>query len=189
MYNIEDLLEKVPEKIKYRATTSKKFKRDVFEFFDTDYFKDKSCLEIGCASGHTTFILSKLFKNVYGVDSSDTKEALKFCSDNGSNNVKFFKRDVYKNGLPTVEVDVILIDAEHTYKAVSLDIKNSLKLKSNSKKYFIFDDTGILPEVLRCVNDHCTKGILKIIKPIGCIPGDQFHRQLFSQEGLICVEN
>jgi SAM-dependent methyltransferase len=188
MIDLENLLSKVPEKIEFRNTTSKKFKRNVFEFFNTDYFKDKSCLEIGCANGHTTFILSKLFKQVYGINLTDTTEALNFCNENGSYNVEFFVQDVYTSGLPEVEVDVIMIDAVHTYEAVQSDIKNSLKLKSQNKKYFIFDDTGIEPQVLKSVTDYCDRDILKIVKKIGCIPGDKFHRRLYSEEGLICIE-
>jgi hypothetical protein len=185
---IDELLNKVPEKYQWRNTTSKKFKYDVYNFFNKPEFKDLSCLEIGCAKGHTTLILSKLFKKVYGINDICTKDALIFCNQNDSHNVEFFNRNVYTQGLPDIEVDVIMIDAIHTYSAVKTDIKNSLNLKSKNKKYIIFDDTGILPEVLTCVEDHCSSGLLKIVEKIGCVPGDTFHRPLYSHEGLICIE-
>ena len=143
MNDIESLLKLVPEKFEWRNTTSKKFKYDVYNFFNKDEFKNLSCLEIGCAKGHTTLILSKLFKNVYGINA---------------------------------------------YEAVTIDILNSLKLRSNNKKYLIFDDTGIEPPVLKAVNDMCHNNVLKIITTIGHKPGDFFHRELYSEEGLICVE-
>jgi len=185
---IEELLNKVPEKYQYRNTTSKKFKLDIYNFFNKPEFKELNCMEIGCARGHTTLILSKLFKQAYGINDVDTSDAQKFCNSNDSFNVEFFSQDVYTHGLPDLEVDVIMIDAVHTYEAVTIDILNSLKLRSNNKKYLIFDDTGIEPSVLKAVNDMCHNNVLKIITTIGHKPGDFFHRELYSEEGLICVE-
>lgn len=185
---IEKLLNKVPEKYEWRNTTSKKFKYDLYSFFNREEFKTLDCIEIGCAKGHTTLILSKLFNKVYGVNYDSTTDAFNFCKENDCTNVKFFTQDVYTQGFPNVEVDVIMIDAVHTYNAVKSDINNALKMKSKVKKHLIFDDVGILPEVLQCVIDHCNLGIIKPIKKIGCVPGDYFHRPLYDQEGLICIE-
>lgn len=188
MNNIDELLKLVPEKLEWKNTTSKKFKKDVYEFFNKPEFKELSCVEIGCARGHTTLILSNLFKKVYAINYDCTKEASKFCNDNGSFNIDFFNQDVYSKGLPDVEADVIMIDAVHTYNAVKIDITNSLKLKSKGKKHLIFDDTGIEPSLLKLVNEYCDKKILSIVKEIGRVPGDAFHRPIYSSEGVICVE-
>lgn len=185
---IEELLNKVPEKYQYRNTTSKKFKLDLYNFFNKSEFKELNCMEVGCAKGHTTFILSKLFKKVYAINDIDTSDAQKFCNSNESFNVEFFSQDVYKYGLPDAHVDVIMIDAVHTYDAVKIDIENSFKLRSNNKKYLIFDDTGICPDVLKIVKEKCEQNILQLITPIGCKPGDAFHRELYDYEGLICRE-
>ena len=185
---IENLLNAVPEKYQYVKTTSKKFKLDLYNFFNKSEFKELSCMEIGCAKGHTTLILSKLFKQIYAINDIDTSDAQKFCNSNGSSNVEFFSQDVYKYGLPDAVVDVIMIDAVHTYGAVKMDIENSLKLRSENKKYIIFDDTGICPEVLNIVKEKCDLNILQLITPIGCKPGDAFHRELYDHEGLICRE-
>ena len=158
---IENLLNAVPEKYQYVKTTSKKFKLDLYNFFNKSEFKELSCMEIGCARGHTTLILSKLFKQVYAINDIDTSDAQKFCNSNGSSNVEFFSQDVYKYGL---------------------------KLRSENKKYIIFDDTGICPEVLNIVKEKCDLNILQLITPIGCKPGDAFHRELYDHEGLICRE-
>ena len=77
---IEELLNKVPEKYQYRNTTSKKFKLDIYNFFNKPEFKELNCMEIGCARGHTTLILSKLFKQAYGINDVDTSDAQKFCN-------------------------------------------------------------------------------------------------------------
>jgi hypothetical protein len=185
---IENLLNIVPEKYQYVKTTSKKFKLDLYNFFNKSEFKDLSCMEIGCARGHTTLILSKLFKQVYAINDLDTSDAQKFCHLNGSYNVEFFSQDVYKHGLPNRNVDVIMIDAVHTYDAVKTDIENSLKLKSENKKYLVFDDTGICPDVYQIVKEKCDQNILQIIATIGCKPGDTFHRELYENEGIICRE-
>lgn len=188
MTDLDTILNAVPEKIQYRNTTSKKFKSDVYNFFNKPEFKELNCMEIGCAKGHSTFLFSKLFKQVYAINNVTIQEAQAFCSSNGSHNIEYFTQDVYKYGLPDAEVDVIMIDAVHTYEAVKTDILNTLNLRSKGKKYIIFDDTGILPEVLQIVTEMCDKNVLELITPIGCKPGDPFHRALYSDEGLICKE-
>jgi protein-L-isoaspartate O-methyltransferase len=188
MNDIDTLLTLVPDKLEFKNTTSKKFKRDMFNFFNEEKFKNLACLEIGCAAGHTTLILSRLFKNVYAIDNKHSEIANQFCKKNGSNNIEFFNTDVYIDGLPDIEADVILIDAVHTYEAVKMDITNSLKLKSAGKKYFIFDDTGTAPQVLFAVREFCAKNIMRIVTSVGCVPGDNFHRPLYNYEGLICIE-
>jgi len=188
MIDIEQLLTLVPEKHEWRNTTSKKFKRDLFNFFNKPEFKELSYLEIGCAKGHTLFIMSKLFNIVHGINESSINDAFTFCTNNGSSNINLHIQDVYINGLPNIEADVIMIDAVHTYEAVKIDIKNTLSLKSKNKKYLIFDDTGIEPPVLNAVKEYCDNNILKIVTTIGHKPGDFFHRKLYSEEGIICKE-
>lgn len=188
MNEIDRILSLVPEKMQCTYTTSKKFKLDIYNFFDKPEFKDLNCLEIGCAKGHTTLLLSKLFNKVYGINEDSCESASKFCKSNGSQNVEFFVQDVYRMGLPNIEVDIIMIDAIHTYNHVYTDIKNSLKLKSKNKKYFIFDDTGLFPDVNKVVKDMCDQNILKFVKDIGASPTDPFHKPLNGYEGAICVE-
>ena len=53
---IDEILSLVPDKFEHKTTTSKKFKRDVFAFFDKPEFKNKTALEIGSNLGYTTFI-------------------------------------------------------------------------------------------------------------------------------------
>jgi SAM-dependent methyltransferase len=188
MNEIEHILSLVPTKLEYKSTTSKQFKLDVYEYFNKPEFKTLNCLEIGCAKGHTTLILSKLFNKVYGVNEDSCDIASEFCKSNGSLNAEFFVQDVYRFGFPNVEADIIMIDAIHTYEHVYTDIKNSLKLKSKNKKYFIFDDMGLFPEVNKVVKDMCDQNVLRFIKDIGVSPDGQFHKPLNRYEGAICVE-
>ena len=116
---IDEILALVPDKFEHKTTTSKKFKRDVYSFFDKPEFKNKTALEIGSNLGYTTFILSFLFKQVYGINEKEFDKADEFCKRNSRNNVKFFGQDVYKYGLPVDTADVIMVDALHTYPRCS----------------------------------------------------------------------
>lgn len=42
---IDELLKDIPDKFEHSTTTSHKFKRDVFEFFDKPEFKQSVCLD------------------------------------------------------------------------------------------------------------------------------------------------
>lgn len=188
--NLESLLDLVPDKSVDKTTTSKKFKRDVFEFFNKDEFKSLECLEVGCKNGYSTLILTHLFKHVHGVNYDRTKEADDFLRSNGRENYTLYAQDVYKYGFPITKSDVIFIDAIHTYKAVIKDIENSLNLKSEGKKYLIFDDIGLYGEVSAAVKECINHGLISVEKRIGYDPlepnGKHFLMDDF--EGLICRE-
>ena len=71
---IDQLLKEIGEdKHQNMTTTSFKFKRDVWEFFQ--HFQDKIAVEFGTHKGQTTKVLSHLFKKVYTVNRLDNKEA------------------------------------------------------------------------------------------------------------------
>jgi protein-L-isoaspartate O-methyltransferase len=186
--NIDEILALVPDKFEHKYTTSKKFKRDVYSFFDKPEFKDKTALEIGSDLGYTTFILSFLFKQVYGINEKKIDKADEFCKKNGRTNVKSFGQDVYKYGLPVDTADVIMVDAVHTYDAVQIDVHNALKLKSDGKKYFIFDNYGAFSEIKKAIDDLVEYDKIEIIKKIGYSQQENFTRSLFDYEGIICIE-
>ena len=50
--NIEEILINIPDKFQHKTTTSHKFKRELFEFFNKEEFKNKTCLEIVKYIGH-----------------------------------------------------------------------------------------------------------------------------------------
>ena len=185
---IDEILALVPDKFEHKTTTSKKFKRDVYSFFDKPEFKNKTGLEIGSNLGYTTFILSFLFKQVYGINEKEFDKADEFCKRNGRTNVKFFGQDVYKYGLPVDTADVIMVDALHTYDAVQMDVYNALKLKSDGKKYFIFDDVGAYPDIINSLNDLFDKNVIKPLIKIGHSDEETFTRKLYDWEGVICIE-
>ena len=69
---IDKLLEEIGEdKFQNNTTTSLKFKRDIWDFFQG--YQDKIAVELGTHKGQTTKILSYLFKKVYTVNIFDNK--------------------------------------------------------------------------------------------------------------------
>ena len=188
---IDELLKNIPDKFEHSTTTSHKFKRDIFEFFDKPEFKQSVCLEIGSNLGYSTRILSYLFKEVVGFNLESAKEAIEF--NKHRTNVRYYTQDVYNTQLPLDYGDVFFIDAQHTYFAVIDDTIRSLKFKSTNglKKYFIYDDIGGFPELKQAMDDLVKNEYIKIVKPIGYSPDETFISRLpklSAYEGYICVE-
>jgi hypothetical protein len=184
--NIEEILTNIPDKFQHKTTTSHKFKRELFEFFNKEEFKNKTCLEIGSNIGYTTRVLSYLFKDVIGFNLENVDVARNFNIDRP--NVKFYAQDVYNTTFPTNYGDVFLVDAEHTYDAVISDTIRSLTFQSSDKKYFIYDDYGAFPEIKQAITDLIQHDKIEIVKYIGHGPGSNFTRPLFDYEGVICIE-
>ena len=183
---IDELLLTIPDKFQHKPTTSHKFKRDVFEFFDKPEFKDKICVEWGSNLGYTTKILSYLFKDVSGFNLSCADQAVKFNADRP--NVRFYTQDIYTTKIPIDTGDVFLVDANHSYEAVINDTLRSLNFNSAEQKYFIYDDYGALSDVKDAVDALILSNKIEIIKKIGHATGEVFTRNLRDYEGLICKE-
>lgn len=183
---IDELLINIPDKFQHNTTTSHKFKKDLFEFFDKDEFKNKNCVEWGSNLGYTTRILSFLFNNVTGFNLSIVTEAEAFNVDRP--NIKFYGQDIYNTEIPVDYADVFLIDAQHTYHAVIDDTYRSLSFKSDGLKYFIYDDYGAYPEIKQAIEDLISNNKIEIVKKIGYNPNEKFTRQLTDYEGVICIE-
>lgn len=183
---IDEILNNIPDKFEHNTTTSHLFKRHVYEYFSTKYFKDKICIEIGSNIGYTTRVLSYLFKEVIGVNLEDVSLAKKFNNDRP--NVRYYAQDIYNTVLPISYADVFLVDAQHTYNAVIDDTLRSLKYNSTGKKYFIYDDYGAFPEIKKAITDMVNENIIKIEKYIGHDTKSKFTRPLYDMEGVICSE-
>ena len=137
---IEEIKNEVAKIKENRHSTSNKSKIDMIDFFGEDYL-DKKILEIGTAFGHTTRILSFLFKEVHTIDivEQNIKDAYEFNKDR--NNIEYYEADVYNCEWPDEKFDVVFIDCVHAYDHVIKDIENAFKvLKPNG--LIMFDDYG-----------------------------------------------
>ena len=193
---IDQLLEEIGEdKTQNMTTTSLKFKRDVWEFFQG--FKDKTAVEFGTHKGQTTKILSHLFKKVYTVNNQDNAEA-KSLNENIQNIEYISNFDLYlDNPLPITNIDVFLIDAGHKYTHVISDINRAVSMECNKECYIIFDDYGLKchsEHVKRAVDQALNQNILTEVKGIGHSKGHSFKQgdpeyTLEASEGLITKIN
>lgn len=190
---IDQLLEEIGEdKTQNMTTTSLKFKRDIWEFFQG--FQDKVAVEFGTHKGQTTKILSHLFKKVYTVNNQDNAEAKRLNKD--IQNIEYISNfDLYnRQPLPINDtVDVFLIDAGHHYRHVISDINRLANIKRAKECYVIFDDYGMeqfSEHVKRAVDQAINQNILTLIKGIGHSKGYSFKPEnpkymLEAPEGLI----
>lgn len=183
---IDELLQIIPDKFQHHTTTSHRFKRDTFKFFDREEFKNKICVEWGSNLGYTTRVLSYLFKEVTGFNKERIVEAVEFNKDRP--NIRYYAQNIYTTDIPINTGDVFLVDALHTYDAVIDDTMRSLTFKSSGKKYFIYDDYGAYPEIKQAIDDLISCEKIKLVKKIGHAPNDPFIRKLTDYEGLICEE-
>ena len=191
-----EVLKNIPEKnLDNKGTTSLKWKKDVIDFF-TGKNIDK-CLEIGTHKGHSTRILSELFKEIYTIEYQPhlidmAKEVCKEC-----NNIQYifgdaYINDTYKN-IPNT-FGVVVIDCVHTKEHVLADIQRSLNyFDKKIGLYLVFDDYGHpenTTQVKEAVDIAVNDG-LKIEKYIGEEPGFIFTRNdgssttLIHREGII----
>ena len=200
--NIEELntiLEETPDKVEWKETTSLKFKHDLVEFFGNDFIS-RDILEVGCHVGHTSRILSYLFKKVYAMNINGPLfgdrtlwEVNNLISENDVykhysvnikttlgkkfENVDYLEMDSYNpKGWPLdllEDVSVVFIDAIHQYDAVLHDIENAIKL---NVEYLVFDDYGVpwyQMDVKAAVDNKITDGTLEVVKQIGREPGTE----------------
>jgi len=81
-------------------------------------------------------------------------------------NVEFLKRDIYIDNFNYPKVDVVVIDAGHTYGHVKSDIKRVISYYD--KPIIIIDDYGQVDgEIKRAVNEAIKEFNLTIEKYIG----------------------
>lgn len=184
----ENILDNIKHKHEAKYTTSRKFKRDLLEFFGNEY-KDKVCLEIGTSQGMSTYVLSYIFKKVIGLEIDDwnIEQAKMNCKNR--NNVEIIKFNLYQDkwNFPN-DVAVVFIDANHTYECVMSDIINSINLFNDP--ILVLDDYGNPhAEVKKAIKNLVDQNVLQIIKFIGEKPGDLINasgRRNVDMEGLIC---
>jgi hypothetical protein len=193
-------------------TTSLKFKEDFINYFQNH--NEKNIVEVGCAYGYSTMILSTLFKNVFTINDNFPNEQgdntifienkisnkdyydkidvdIKSDTEHDFSNITYIRQDSYgERGWADIiqNIDVSFVDCVHTYSAVESDIENSLNLGVGT---IVFDDYGLFPDVKKCVDDYIEYGVLKVEEYIGLEKGvynfqNGQQREFLDYEGVIC---
>lgn len=133
-------------------------------------------LELGCHSGFTTTVLSRIFHRVISVDVDQTWLSLarsKFPSH--VTNVFFILMDLYNDdwgALRLNQIEVVFIDAAHDFASVKSDVINSLRLPF--VEWLIFHDYGLSDTEVGRVEGHQVSAVVDEFVTLGlldCGPG------------------
>ena len=177
---MHEILYEIPEKnLEFKSTTSKKWKRDLLNFFN-DRKTDK-CLEIGTNVGWTSLALSSIFNQVYTIEQNETILSLAKTHCKKADNINFIKGDAYSDitytGFPK-HFDLVVIDCVHTKEAVIKDINRALSFKDPNKPIYIaFDDySHPSSKGVRNAIDYSIKEGLKFETHIGEKEGFRINR-------------
>ena len=180
----------IPDKPDFFATTSHKFKLDLYEFFDNH--KDKILVEFGTSRGHTSVFCSRMFKFVHTINVQRTKETDECIGR--VDNIKQHVLNLQNADLGNIEKgDVYIVDALHEYNAIINDTF-TVKEHCNEGAYIVYDDYGTYPEIKKAVNELIEQKEIKLIKYIGHGAGwkygdgggTNYERTLRDREGVIC---
>ena len=169
MITIDKILQEIKEdKNQNLSTTSFKFKKDVWTYFQG--FTDKVAVEFGTNKGQSARLLSYLFRHVYTVNINDNAEAIRLNND--ISNITYISNfNLYSTqALPINDpISLFFIDAGHKYEEIILDINRATNMYCTSDCYLLFDDYGssINPGIKKAVDQAVNEGILEIKEWIG----------------------
>ena len=166
----DKILDTMPHKDTAKYTTSKNFKKDIMKTFSDEKFKDLTMMEIGSCQGNSTVVYSSVFKKVYGIekDSWNIEQAKKKCK--GIDNVEFIQKDIYTEEWDFPQVDVVMIDAGHTYEHVVHDIQKVMNYFDNP--IIIMDDYGNPNvEIKRAIDEAINSGLVTKGPHLGEVSG------------------
>ena len=185
-YDENFILNKIENKNDNKSTTSRKFKEDILRIFGNGY-EDKTLLELGCHQGNTTRVYAECFNKVIAVerDESNLMKTKEICKD--VDNVEFICSDVYDKNFQLPTVDVVHIDAGHTYELVGYDIDRCINQMNNP--ILIFDDYGHEGRTVRdAINAKLDEGKIQLWTHIGEDKGyiAANNKVFIGREGIIC---
>ena len=184
----KDIIKKfdLPDKTLHKSTTSLKFKEDVYNFFYPES-KNQTVAEFGSWCGFFTQVFSEMFRDVFSID--NVRKDCFLEQTKGLDNVEYIIGDLYgrdNRKFNLKNIDVIMIDAVHTYPAVQMDTLTA-KYYAKEKGYLIYDDYGAFSEVKRGIDVLAGQGIIEIVKYIGQPKGWSYKQghNLQDWEGVI----
>jgi hypothetical protein len=199
MISFDTIVKGFPDKKDYPNTTSLKFKKDLYNFFFDSKFRDVKALEIGSHRGHTTKVMSHLFKEVITMNINPKGDD---WIPVNRENIKYIVNDVY-NGRPWhtsvsndvlddyfYDIEVIFLDGLRGYENVKMDLAQAIQLQPrNKKKYIIIQDYGNakFDGVKHAVDEVCWWGHMEIVKGIGYPVGTEHGTMKYEDwEAVIC---
>lgn len=186
---IRNLLKGLPDKTESKTTTSLKFKADFINFFDKEEYKDMKVLEVGSSLGHSTGMLSYLFKKVTALDNLYERHEQSKKLNSGSDNIEYVVMDVYNQPWNFEHMDIVFIDCVHDYPHIRSDVDNTIKTFGKGT-IIAFDDYGLFPELKHAIDEYIDNNQLKVLKKIGQLKGTYFPTTQFKvlkdYEGIIC---
>ncbi|CAE8711346.1 unnamed protein product [Polarella glacialis] len=158
--DIRDLIASQPDKKDVVETTSHAFKWDLARYcFTQGRCANSTVAELGCWAGHSTALLSRLFRRVFVLDVSPKNLAKARAANKDRTNIIYLQYDLYDGAQPFSwaslvhgnDINVVFIDAAHTSTAVAQDLDAAMSLPS--LETIILDDFGQMREVRRPVFD------------------------------------
>ena len=182
----EVLLNSVRHKETFKKSTSRKFIKDLINFFKSRKFK--SIVELGCCHGDSTKVFSKLFERVHAVDwaQENIDRAKDMCE--GCDNITYQVSNVSDDEWDYPEADVVFIDASHDHPQVEYDIERAIKYFNNP--IIVMDDYGNPHNkaIRLSIDNKVKEGKLKIHSLIGESEGTQTSAgwAFYDREGVIC---
>ena len=186
---VKSILDGLPDKSESKTTTSKKFKADFINYFSDDKYKSMSILEVGSSLGHSTKMLSHLFREVVALDNLGERHEQSKQLNSDRRNIHYVVMDVYTQSWEQFgKMDAVFIDCVHDYNHIKSDIENSLKFGKGT--IIAFDDYGLFPDLKQCIDEYVDIGKLKVLKKIGQLKGTYYpttqNKVLKDYEGIIC---
>ena len=186
---VRGLLKGLPDKTQSKTTTSLKFKADFIDFFDKEEYKDMKVLEVGSSLGHSTGMLSYLFKKVIVLDNLYERHEQSKKLNSHCDNIDYVVMDVYNQSWNFEPMDIVFIDCVHDYPHIRSDVDNSIKTFGKGT-IIAFDDYGLFPELKQAIDEYIDNNQLKVLKKIGHLKGTYFPTTQFKvlrdYEGIIC---
>ena len=162
----DKILDTMPHKDVAKYTTSRKFKKDILEFFSDDKYKDLTMVELGSCQGNSTFVYSNVFKKVYGVEKDlwNIEQSTNRCKDR--DNVEFIQKDIYTEDWDFPQADVVMVDAGHTYQHIIHDVEKAIA--HFNSPIIILDDYGNpKTDIKKAIDELLGNGILNLHTHIG----------------------
>ena len=178
------VIDQVKHKNKFKNATSRKFKKDLIDFFSKE--KYSTCVELGCCQGDTSAVLSTVIDKVYGYDynAANIEQALKLCKKYP--NVKFELKDCINEKWEFETPDVLFFDHVHDLDAIKIGLKQCEELYPNV--IIVMDDYGHEMNTVKPVIDELlANNKIKVLSWIGESKGYKaINNKIFvDQEGLI----